>query len=223
MMLLANPGVGTDIGYNLNDSNCVNKSFADELNRFSQSQCQGMNSADFGFSNIGNISHKLDDTMIMSKIPDFGNTNSFSNTKYNLFNSQNKDINNISMDCNDNQARMSIPNDINEVLRMSKERKCKLRASHPSNEVNVSKDSSMNSSQNQDNKVKSYNSSQSDTLKNDTRKFIDFLSSSEIKKQDSYNELKEKIKSSNRNSSNREELMETFKNQSFRPKYDVEK
>jgi len=81
----------------------------------------------------------------------------------------------------------------------------------------------MNSSQNQDNKVTSQNSSHSDVQKNETRKFIDFLSSSEIKKQDSYNELKEKIKSSNRHSSNRDELMETFKNQSFRPKYDVEK
>lgn len=221
MMLLASNGVADNGGgFNLNDSNCVNKSFAEELNRFSQMQMQ--NSAEFGnFGNIEKISCKLDDTMIMSKLPDFGNTNEYSNTKDNQFinNLQHKNSHNISMDLKDDQAkRMSIPNDINEVLRMSKERKCKLRASHHSNDVNISKDSSMNSSQNQDNKVISKNSSQSDVQKNETRKFIDFLSSSEIKKQDSYNELKEKIKSSNRHSSNRDDLMETFKNQSFRPK-----
>jgi len=132
MMLLANPGVGVDngAGFNLNDSNCVNKSFAEELNRFSQMQIQ--NSAEFGnFGNIEKISCKLDDTMIMSKLPDFGNVNSYSNTKDNHLNSQPKDNHNVSMDLKDDQAkRMSIPNDINEVLRMSKERKCKLRASH---------------------------------------------------------------------------------------------
>lgn len=120
---------------------------------------------------FSNISHKLDDTMLMSKMPDFGSDDVLRKIKDNLAQSDHYYIEagnkkeKVNLNCNKSKSNnkstlnesiylksnnksalnesihVSVPNDIDEVLRLSRQRKTNLRASQSINDSLKSKDS----------------------------------------------------------------------------------